>query len=171
MLNKKNEYQSSLKFSAVYLPFLMKHCCHHHTDVHLFICWNNFIPYKMSFFSVRNGFIWFLNIFSVYSNDYQFGFCNDALWWPRGVRLRVGEVEGHQRGRGYMYTHSWFTLLYSSQRCKAVILQFRKINSSWGTGNSPNLSPPAQISVKWISCSVWKTVLIVIQLCWYGFFT
>ena len=46
-----------------------------------------------------------------------------APWWPRG--------EGDPRGRGYMYTYSWFTSLYSRQRLmqhgKAIIFQFYKM--------------------------------------------
>ena len=37
--------------------------------------------------------------------------------------------EGGERGREYMYTCSWFTLLYgrkTTQHCKAIILQFKK---------------------------------------------
>ena len=32
-----------------------------------------------------------------------------ALWWPRGMRWRVWV--GGSRGRGYMHTYGWFTLL------------------------------------------------------------
>ena len=47
-----------------------------------------------------------------------------ALWWPKWERNPIK--------RGHMYTHSWFTLLYSrnTQHCKAIIFQLRKFFKS-----------------------------------------
>ena len=59
-----------------------------------------------------------------------------ALWWSRGMAWGGGG----SRGRGYMYTYSWFTLLYSTNLQNIVkqlysnnnILKINKMNPFTG---------------------------------------